>query len=346
VLVTRHVFTQGEPGKGAAIPGIHGSDYEAPKPFVRQDKPPDAYELLKTSVMLMVLPVRALLCVVWLSVVWLIYHMIVFGADLSKPLKKYQLSAMHYVGRVAHTGLLLLFGFWVTVKRPSGVQQGEEEGASAGVVVCNHVSYFDIPLCGSIFGSAFIAKAAVQHLPFFGFVSRAQQCCFVSNKARAGSAAAAEQKNAAPVKSTTQVIMDRQAEPEKWPPLLMFPEGTTTNGAFMTVFRSGAFVSGRPVQPVSIRYPFKHFSPAYESMYGKYHVFRALTQVVNYAEITVLPAYYPSEAEQSNPKLYAKNVGTLIAADLDIELTATTFADKLKYLKYLRGDNETRLKVD
>jgi lysophosphatidylcholine acyltransferase/lyso-PAF acetyltransferase len=81
-------------------------------------------------------------------------------------------------------------------------------------------------------------------------------------------------------------------------------------------------------------------------MYGKYHVFRALTQVINYAEITVLPAYYPSEEEQSNPKLYAKNVGDVIAQDLEIEATTTTFADKLKYLKFLRGDNETRLKVD
>ena len=37
-------------------------------------------------------------------------------------------------------------------------------------------------------------------------------------------------------------------------PIVVFPEGTTTNGTALTTFKSGAFVAGRPVQPILIRY--------------------------------------------------------------------------------------------
>ena len=37
--------------------------------------------------------------------------------------------------------------------------------------------------------------------------------------------------------------------------VLVFPEGTCTNGRALLTFRRGAFTSGRPVQPVAILYP-------------------------------------------------------------------------------------------
>ena len=37
-------------------------------------------------------------------------------------------------------------------------------------------------------------------------------------------------------------------------PLLLFPEGTTTNGRFLLPFKTGAFLAGQPLQPVVLRY--------------------------------------------------------------------------------------------
>ena len=37
--------------------------------------------------------------------------------------------------------------------------------------------------------------------------------------------------------------------------LLIFPEGTTTNGRLLITFKSGAFIPGVPVQPCVISYP-------------------------------------------------------------------------------------------
>lgn len=42
---------------------------------------------------------------------------------------------------------------------------------------------------------------------------------------------------------------------ELWPPLLLFPEGTCTNRQALITFKAGAFIPGKPVQPIVIRYP-------------------------------------------------------------------------------------------
>jgi lysophosphatidylcholine acyltransferase / lyso-PAF acetyltransferase len=37
-------------------------------------------------------------------------------------------------------------------------------------------------------------------------------------------------------------------------PILLFPEGTTTNGRYLLRFRTGGFIAGVPVQPIILRY--------------------------------------------------------------------------------------------
>ena len=42
---------------------------------------------------------------------------------------------------------------------------------------------------------------------------------------------------------------------ERWPHLLIFPEGSTSNRKALMTFKNGAFYPGKPVQPVLVRYP-------------------------------------------------------------------------------------------
>ncbi len=51
--------------------------------------------------------------------------------------------------------------------------------------------------------------------------------------------------------------------PTGFPHLLIFPEGTTTNGQQLLEFQRGAFATGKPVQPMLLRYPFKHLDPSF-----------------------------------------------------------------------------------
>ena len=59
-----------------------------------------------------------------------------------------------------------------------------------------------------------------------------------------------------------------------------------------------------------------------------------LAQPFTRAEIEFLPVYYPSPAEQKDPKLYASNVRDLMAADLKIPTSEMTFEEvKSRYAK-------------
>ena len=45
-----------------------------------------------------------------------------------------------------------------------------------------------------------------------------------------------------------------RGEAEGQRPMLLFPEGTTTNGLYLLPFKSGAFLAGCPLQPVILKY--------------------------------------------------------------------------------------------
>ncbi len=95
--------------------------------------------------------------------------------------------------------------------------------------------------------------------------------------------------------------------------LVVFPEGTTTNGKALLRFRTGVFNAGCPVRPVLVKFPYKHFNPSWESMRFRPHFYRCLTQFRNNVEFIILPPYIPSKEEKEDSVLYATNVQNLMA---------------------------------
>lgn len=84
--------------------------------------------------------------------------------------------------------------------------------------------------------------------------------------------------------------------------------GTTSNGEYILSFRTGAFVPGVPLVPIYFRYPFKHYSCAFESISTPVFFFRLLTQFYNTLEVDYLDTYMPNTEEKQDPTLYAQNV--------------------------------------
>ncbi|KAH7649756.1 hypothetical protein FG379_001986 [Cryptosporidium bovis] len=78
--------------------------------------------------------------------------------------------------------------------------------------------------------------------------------------------------------------------------LVIFPEGTTTNGTTIIPFKTGAFESLTPVQPVVLHYNYSAYSPAFDVV-----PFWALICLLfcNYGEISLsaywLPAVHPRQ---------------------------------------------------
>lgn len=118
---------------------------------------------------------------------------------------------------------------------------------------------------------------------------------------------------------TKDTIQRRCSEPG-WPPMFVFPEGTTTAGHCLVRFKPGAFQPGKPVQMAVLRFPARFFTPSYSIPMGAL-LFLTMTQMYNLAEVDFRPGVYqPSTAERADPMLFAKGAEEAMAKALDVPL--------------------------
>lgn len=112
-----------------------------------------------------------------------------------------------------------------------------------GLIVANHISYLDIVGLSSGIGCAFIAKKEIAGWPLFGAYSRLGATIFVDRE-RKGDVAA--------VTHLMRAHLDAAI------PLVLFPEGTSTDGSHVLPFRSSllepAVKLRCPVAPCGLSY--------------------------------------------------------------------------------------------
>lgn len=108
--------------------------------------------------------------------------------------------------------------------------------------VSNHVSWTDIPLLGMLTPLSFLSKAEVRHWPLAGWLAEKAGTLFIRRGGGDG-------------QRLSQQIGHQLSQQR---PLLIFPEGTTTDGRALRTFHgrllAGAIDQGTPVQPVAIQY--------------------------------------------------------------------------------------------
>ncbi|WP_320201218.1 lysophospholipid acyltransferase family protein [Agrobacterium sp. rho-13.3] len=188
---------------------------------------------------------------------------------------------------------------------------GDLERAKPLLLVVNHVSWKDIMVLGSVVDVVFIAKTEVRDWPIFGILARLQKTIFVTR----------EQKRS----TGTQVndIADRLAKGEI---VVLFPEGTTSDGNRLLPIKSSLFgaassaadqVPGQLVyvQPVAIAY-----TGIQGMAMGRYH--RSV-------------AAWPGSLELL-PSLF----GLMKAGAIDVDVS---FGDAIPFH---RGDNRKALSAD
>lgn len=111
------------------------------------------------------------------------------------------------------------------------------------LLVANHISWMDIPVLGWIPTISFLSKAEVRRWPVIGWLAARGGTLFIRRGERKGADAAAEQ-------ITWHLVRGRK--------VVLFPEGTTTDGSGVRKFHprlfSSAMLAGVPVQPIALRY--------------------------------------------------------------------------------------------
>ncbi|XP_071733241.1 lysophospholipid acyltransferase LPEAT1-like [Rutidosis leptorrhynchoides] len=241
---------------------------------------------------------------------------------------------LYWSGRILSRVMLFAFGFiWIqeTTKYVDEVDLNNqsEEHERPGVVISNHVSHMDILYHMSSSFPSFVAKRSVGNLPLVGLISKCLGCVYVQRESKSTN-----------TKGVSAVVNERiqEAHQDKSAPMMMlFPEGTTTNGDYIHPFKTGAFLAKAPVLPVILKYPYERFSPAWDSISGVRHVILLLCQFVNFMTVTRLPVYYPSQEEKDNPKLYAENVRKLMAREGNLIMSDIGLAEKRVYHAALNG---------
>ncbi len=130
------------------------------------------------------------------------------------------------------------------------VVHGKISDARPLMVVSNHISVFEIATFPFAFRGSFIAKKEMENWPLVGWVAKKFGVIFVDRRpSHARDALAVVQKTVQTVKY----------------PMILFPEGTTTNGAYVKPFKSTLFNfvenSNVTVQPMAMHYRYRDGSP-------------------------------------------------------------------------------------
>jgi 1-acyl-sn-glycerol-3-phosphate acyltransferase len=194
--------------------------------------------------------------------------------------------------------------------------RGVRSAVRPTLFIANHLSYLDIEVLGALIPGSFVAKMEVGGWPFFGSLARLQRTVFVDR--RIGSAGRQRDD-----------IRDRLAAGGN---LVLFPEGTSTDGNRTLPFKSALFavadieIDGRAlmVQPVSLActamdgIPLGRRLRSVYAWYGDMELGPHLWTMLKQGRVTVTVIFHPPVTVRSfgSRKALAEHCGRMVAAGL------------------------------
>jgi 1-acyl-sn-glycerol-3-phosphate acyltransferase len=187
------------------------------------------------------------------------------------------------VGRLIYRGIARVAGFRIEIV-------GTPCTREPALYVANHCSYFDIVVLGSQLLASFVAKQEVASWPGIGLIARIAGTVFVERQARHS--------------KTQRDELGARLE-QQHNSLILFPEGTSSNGQVVLPFKSALFSvtetveRSLPVQPVSIAYtrldgmPLGRGWRSHYAWYGDMDLASHLWLALGLGRLTVTVIYHP-----------------------------------------------------
>ena len=224
-------------------------------------------------------------------------------------------SCAVYPLRLVSRAILWTLGvWWVSVDRQPGSARSARERP---VVVANHTALLDAMFMNWFIAPMAVGKAAVKHIPIAGAVAVALQTIFVNRK----------DPNS---KHKVLATIKRRTRDPRFPSLMIYPEGTCTNGKCLVQFKKGPFTAAKPVQPIVLRYHSSYLNvAACGDNNGNMFVSFLLMMCQPYVHLkaTMMPVYTPSAAEKADAILFAGNVRAAMAKEMNVPVTEHSYED-------------------
>mmetsp|Transcript_23564 Transcript_23564/g.20020 ORF Transcript_23564/g.20020 Transcript_23564/m.20020 type:complete len:215 (+) Transcript_23564:325-969(+) len=182
--------------------------------------------------------------------------------------------------------------------------------------------------------SAFVGKYPLRNVLLIGDCMRYLDCIFVNRL---------DGKKSKP---TTQLLKDHVIDGTDLRPLLLFPEGTTSNGSGLISFHTGAFCLGIPALPVAVWYPDyvrgAMFDPHWSHGSIVTFIIGMMAQPYTRMRVHVMAPVTPQESEDS--RHFAERVRKLLGDEIGIPLIDGEFKDKVRLNRIISSglvsDNE------
>ncbi|KAI8807544.1 hypothetical protein BJ742DRAFT_811991 [Cladochytrium replicatum] len=239
--------------------------------------------------------------------------------------------------------ILFLWGFYwiksstVTLQKGTRKQKRAYNNAvqDGDLLVCNSLSYVDImylalrhaPIFVQVFGDG-----SVKPVGFWGAVYSA------------GSYPTSATLNNGSSDTTTLSQLATNAKLKGIGPIVVFPEGTTSNGRgllkFLPVFK-GVDLDKQRIHTFGIKYEYESFCPSYTVGSPLVHVFWLCAQVANFMEVRYLP---PEELRASlvantlpaGQDAVSNHLAGVLGQVLRVRRIALGLQDKKEFLDYYK----------
>lgn len=239
-------------------------------PFVRFDRKTWNVPLMYVLGVLF-LPPRIFGVIFFLSCFVFIVHILGLGnlTDYRSELPPWKRAVVRFSCRFFMTLIMYCLGFYGVETVQKRVQDYDEEypwkqytarqGQPHAIQVSNHVSWIDINyFCTSRHVPSFLSKLDVAKYPLWGKSAKSLQCLFFSReneKDRLGVLELIRQR-------ADNILLHKK----NYPPIHIFPEGTTSNGKCVIGFKRGAFEHFLPIKIFCLKYDVRNFYPSLDSI--------------------------------------------------------------------------------
>lgn len=238
-------------------------------------------------------------------------------------------------------GIVYIHDEYPNVDYTEYLGENYEKNAKAVTNISNHTSWLDILLFMSKLSPGFISKAPVRDYPLVGYIARCLGCIFVKRTEKGDRNQVINQ-----VIDKQNAIKDGKDSSS----LLIFSEGTTSNGSSVLPLKKGAFISNLPVKPYLILLNKGELSLAMDVIEMLFHIFIVICNPYFTVTLMHFPVFCPNEylyskstfADEKKEKweVYAEAVRDVMVKTGKLEKSNLTYEDKMAYLHILRGNKD------
>ena len=193
------------------------------------------------------------------------------------------------------------------------------------IMISNHTSWTDIFFYMSRLSPGFVSKAAVKKVPLVSTLAQFLQSIFVERENSSNREAALEK-----IEERVDAILSGR----KLNSIMVFPEGTTTNGKCVIGFKKGAFSTKSGVKIHALRYN------------GRVNLALSTVKDIDAFLCALFQLYQPTDWIEVNgvienvhgldPEEFAEEVRRIFVEDLGFDSSRNTFRDKTKFEKMIQ----------